>query len=439
MSVLAALWSLRERRPRFVALSIVALGVFFAYPLVDVWLRARGFPSPFGFFDWGAFTAGVRHWQAGQPIYIEQNDSYHGSYLYPPFVLAVFWPFVEHVSFRDGVVLWGAFSVGLLWIGLQAIVAALDTDVGLHPLERLGLLWAIVGFQPLLLSLKLGQLAGFQSGLLCLACATMLRGRRTAGGYADATRARVARLASGALTAFVGLAKLPYATAGAHLLADRERFAGAVLGGVVLLGASILVFGLAYHQAYVDVLRWGVNRGATTRPPAYWLPPYYRPIQWLELPATFWPVHWPDVPTVLRYAAVGAIAAGSVLAVDADLEVFALGAVAVPLLAPVTYAYYFVPALPGVVLLLATELRREDGLPWVPVLGVVLIGLHALGLWFITQHLHKYLPAITELQPLFWAQPGLWGNLLLVGIAGARVAGAVEIPTRTSLLSPVEE
>lgn len=412
MSVLAALWALRERRPGFVALSLATLAAFLAWPLVDYWLRANGFASPFGFYDWGAFSSGVSHWQAGEPIYVtDENGSYHGSYLYPPYVLLVFLPFVELFPFREAAMVWGAFSVLLLWVGLQAIVWALDADVGLHPLERLLLLWAVVGFQPVLLSLKLGQMAAFQGGILCLAGAAMLRGMPVASGPP-----RAARLASGVLTALVGTVKLPYATAGAHLLADRERFAGAVLGGLVILGGSVVLFGLEYHVAYLDVLRWGAERGATTRPPSYWLPPYYRPLQWL------------GVATLLRYLAVAAIALGAALAVDADGDTFALGAAGVPLLAPVTYAYYFVAALPAVVLLLTTELRRDEGLPWIPVLGAALVGFHSPGLWFITQHLHKYVPVVADLKPLFWAQPGLWGNLLLVGLAGVRVAQAVRLP-----------
>lgn len=422
MSVLAALWSLRKRRPGFVALSLVTLAAFVVYPVIDYWLRANGFPSPFGFYDWGAFSSGVSHWQAGEPIYVQDgNGSYHGSYLYPPFALLVFLPFVELFPFREGAMVWGAFSVGLLWLAVQAMVAALDTDVSLHPGERLLLLPALLGFQPLLLSLKLGQTAGFQGGLVCLAAAAMLRGLPVARG-----RARLARLASGAVTAFVGMAKLPYATAGAHLLADRERLAGAVGAGVAVLAVSVLVFGVGYHQEYVDVLRWGAERGASTRVPSLWLPPYYRPI------------HWLPHATTLRYLAVAAVALGAALAVDADLEVFALGAAGVPLLAPVTYAYYFVPALAAVVLLVATELRRPGGLPWVPVLGAGLVGFHSPGLWLLTQHLHKYVPYVIDLtpvvdfvihlRPLFWAQPGLWGNLLLVGLAGVRVAQAVEVP-----------
>lgn len=430
MSVLAALWSLRHRRPRFVALSLIALTGFLAYPFVDLWLRTHGLDSPFGFFDWGAFSTGVANWQAGQPIYLEDNGSFHGSYLYPPFVLLVFWPFVEHFSFAMGAMVWGAFSVGLLWLGLQAIVAALDTDVGLHPVERLLLLWAVVGFHPVLLSLKLGQTAAFQGGLLSFACAGMLWGRRPVEPAAAGIRRRVSRVASGAVTAFVGLAKLPYATAGAHLLADRDRFAGAVVGGVAILGGSLLVFGPEYHRQYLDVLWWGANKGAKTRPPSLWLPPYYRPIHWLEVPPGYWPSGWPQLPTFLRYAAVVAVALGSALAIDADLEVFALGAAAMPLLAPVTYAYYFVATLPAVILLVTTELRRVAGRPAVPVLGAVLVGFHGPLLGLIVVQLPKYVPALRAVKPLFWAQPGLWGNLLLVGIAGVRVTEAVDVPTR---------
>jgi hypothetical protein len=130
---------------------------------------------------------------------------------------------------------------------------------------------------------------------------------------------------------------------------------------------------------------------------------------------------------------------GAPLSVDADAETFALGAAGVPLLAPITYAYYLVAALPAVGLLLATEVRREDGLPSVPVVAVLLLGLHPHGLWFVTNVLPGWVPSTEALKPLFWAQPGLWGNLLLVLLAGWRVAEAVEVPAQVRRVEPADE
>ena len=95
--------------------------------------------------------------------------------------------------------------------------------------------------------------------------------------------------------------------------------------------------------------------------------------------------------------------------------------------------------LPAAVALLATELRRADGRPLVPVVGVWLAAVHAYGLLALVVLLNDHVvPALNGLLP--WAvapaaravaafgQPGLWAALLLVGLAMYRVAAAASRP-----------
>jgi len=121
----------------------------------------------------------------------------------------------------------------------------------------------------------------------------------------------------------------------------------------------------------------------------------------------------------IRVAASLAIVVGVLRADGAVREVTALGFAAVPLLAPLTYAYYFVAALPAVVLLVAAELDRPDGRPALPVVGLLLIQFHSYGLRWAGMTAPEGVPAVL-------LQPGLYGNLLLVGLAAARVAAAGE-------------
>ncbi len=416
MAALASLWALRKRRPVFVIVALGGLGFFLVYPFVDLWLQSRDIAATYQYFDFGVYGGAVERWKTGVSLYQQNADGgYHGSYLYPPFVVLVFWPFVELFAHPEGAIVWGAFSVALLWIGLQLIVGALGLK--LHLLERLVLLWVLLGFQPLLISLKLGQMAGFQGGLLSLALAAMLWNTPADERASATANPKSTRIASGALTAIVGLIKLPYATAGAHLLADRDRFAGAIVTGVVLLITTVVGFGVDSVLAYLEVLQWGAVSDPQTRPPSLWLPPYFRPLQ--GIPAK----------SLVRYGAVIAIATGALLAgADGERESFALGAVGIPLLAPVTYTYYLVAALPAVVLLLAIELEREDGHPVLPILGAVLVGGHAHGLWFVVTVLPEWVPSITALQPFYWAQPGVWGVLLLFALAARRLVGEISRP-----------
>jgi hypothetical protein len=391
MSLLGRLLALRDERPGFVAVSCLALVALATYPAVDWYLRAIDVAPRFGFWDFGAYSAAVDRWQAGESLYVQNDDGgYHGSYLYPPVALLAFAPFLLTFPFRPAVVLWTAATIGLLWVALQRLAAALGADF--HPLERLGALALVVGFHPVLLSVKLGQTAAALGALLTLAAAASLRDR----GYL-----------SGALTACCGVVKLPYAPAGAHLLGERRRFVGAVAGGLALVLLSLLLFGVDAHRTFLEVLAWGANEGTAARSPTIWLPPYYRPFY--------------DVPysLAIRVAASLAIVAGVLRADGAVREVTALGFAAVPLLAPLTYAYYFAAAVPAVVLLVAAELDRPDGRPALPLVGLLLIQFHSYGLRTAGMVAPAWVPGVL-------LQPGLYGNLLLVGLAGARVAAASE-------------
>ena len=402
MSLLRQLLALRDERPYFVAVSLIALVALGTYPAVDWYLRLLDIAPRFGFWDFGAYSAATERWTAGESLYVQNEDGgYHGSYLYPPVALLAFAPFLLTLPFRPAALLWTVVTVSLCWIAIQRLAAILGASF--HPAERLALLPVVVGFHPLLLSVKLGQTAAALGALLSLAASESLRGRS---------------YLSGALTACCGVIKLPYAPAGAHLLDNRYRFVGAVAGGLSLLCLSLLVFGVDAHRTFIEVLAWGISEGSTARSPTIWLPPYYRPLY--------------GVPysLAIRVAASLAIVVGVLRAEGAVREVTALGFAAVPLLAPLTYAYYFAAALPAVVLLVAAELDRPAGRPTIPVVGLLLLQFHSYGLRGLGAVVPEWIPAVL-------LQPGLYGNLLVVGLAGARVAAAGAPVTTRSLASVV--
>jgi hypothetical protein len=403
MSLLRRLWDRRERRPVFVWVTLLTAGVFLVYPFVDYWLRSAGVASEFLFRDYGAYDAAIERWLNGEAIYQRAEDGgFHGTYLYPPVVLFLFWPFATQLPFRTAAMCWMALSVAVLWVGLQALVAALDYDLRWH--ERAGLLWLMAGFHPLLLGVKLGQTVALQAGLLCLAAAAMLGGDDWRGS------------ASGALTGLVGVVKPAYAPVGAHLLRSPRRLKAAVATGLVALWVSIRAFGAETHRTYLDILWWGIEKGGSARPPGLWLPPYYKPLSWV--PAAL------AVRTVVCLAIIGlAVFSGP----RARRSVFALGVAAFPLLTPTTYAYYMAALIPAFVLLLVEELETGDGYPAVPVAALLLVGLHSYGLKFIVDVLPVVLPLFEVFRPLFPVlQPGLWGNAAFVGLAAVRVAQHVD-------------
>lgn len=93
---------------------------------------------------------------------------------------------------------------------------------------------------------------------------------------------------------------------------------------------------------------------------------------------------------------------------------FALGVAVIPLFAPRAYTHDRVVLLLPAIILVADEIRRENGRPWIPVLAVLLVHVHTYGT-----------RAAIHLLDRSWAvlvQPGVWGTFLLVGLATARLS-----------------
>lgn len=400
----------RGRGWPFTAASIVTIGAVLLWPIVDWQLRAAEIATEFRYYDFSAYSNAVDAWIANEGLYVADEDGgYHGSYLYPPISLVVFYPFTR-LSVETGAIAFGGFSVALLWIGLQAAASALDWSLG--PIERVGLLAVVLGFQPVLFNFKMGQVSTFLAALLCLAFYANERESDLGRTSTRSGSGSFSQLASGALTTLAATVKLFYATAGAHLLRNRGRFFGATTAAALVALVSLFVFGIEQHRAYLDVLTWGKGWGES-RQPQLWGPAYFRPLVGVQA----WSLH-------ARIAGVVAVIALTLATRNSpvDREVFALGVAAVPLFAPRAYTFDLVVLLLPALVLLTTELDRQRGYPTVPVVAVLLVHLHAYGLWTIV-NLPAWVPFSENLAThAAWLQPGLWGTTLLVALAAVRVA-----------------
>jgi hypothetical protein len=206
---------------------------------------------------------------------------------------------------------------------------------------------------------------------------------------------------------------------------DRRRFAAAVAAALGLVAVSLAVFGVEAHVQYYDVLTWGKGWGDSRPPfpPNLWLPPYYRPFYYLGS----------TVGMAIRIGLAAGITLLSLASVGegVDTETFALGVAAIPLVAPRAYTQDLAVFLPVAVALLATELRREDGSPLVPVVGVFLAAVHPYGFYGILRLLAATAPSSSYdvLQSASGLlQPGVWAAVLFVGLAVYRVGQAAALP-----------
>jgi hypothetical protein len=432
-SALARLWALREERPLTVWVTLLTLAVFLVYPFVDWYLRpAVAVPlcnPEFCFNDYGAYSGGVFRWLNGGEIYQRMNGSFHGTYLYPPVTLLYFAVF-QGVAFELSGWLMAALGVGLLWVGLVAAIELLG--LGLSWPERVLLVWPVLGFQPVLYTIKLGQVSILLAALQTFALVGLLSERRLRG-RDRSTRERAAGLLSGAFATLGSAFKVFYAPSGAHLLRSRRRLAGAVGTAGLLAAVSVAVFGVATNLRFLEVLAWGKGWGAAL-PPWYWHAGYYKPLVAVSELS-------PTVSIAVRAVVLVGIIGLSLAARDgdADLATYALGVVAIPFLAPTAYTHDFVVLLPAVVVLVAVEFRRARAgpaaaswswlarpRPWLPVLALLLLNLQAYGLKLAVDHLPAGAPWDTIAGLTIVLQPALWGNLALLGLAAHRVAASSE-------------
>jgi len=441
-SALARLWARRRERPLLVAAVGALLVATLAYPFLDWHLRGlyrAGVPgydwvSPFTFYfgDFGVFTSAVTRYYYGQSIYWTNDGSYFATYLYPPVYLLLFLPFWELTtmpgladlplvasSHEAGGVAFGLTGVLVLWVGLQAMARTLGCRLAWP--DRLVLGWALLGFQPLLYAFKLGQVSAFVAGTFCLAYVAKARGARPGA-------RRATRVASGALTTLAAGIKPYYATAGAHLLRDRDRLLGAFGALAALVALSVALFGVEAHWGYLDVLTWGKGWGEPPRALYLWHPGRFEPLYLVA-------VRWPDVAVGIQAAVVGAVVAATLAARNADAgrATFALGLATYPLVGPEVYTQDLVALLPAAALLVAVELER-DGVPWLPVVAVLLVHAHAHLLRVLLESAPETVALGVETAAVF--QPGLWGVAALFALAFGRVVGAAGDLSRAGSRSP---
>jgi len=391
----------------YVSIATVLSLVFF--PAIELVLQAVGVVPSVTFYDFiGAFQTAGQRVLGPEPLYARVENPY----VYPPIVSLAFVPFAPLPPMVAGAV-WVVLTFGFLY---WCIVQLLDSlSVSLSRGEHAVLVAALLGFFPTILWIKSGQVSGAIAGLFCIAAALAERHR---GG--DVTRRRLA----GATTAVTALVKPMYAPACAHLLRDRRRLSGGILGVVALYVGSFLVFGVETLRDYVGVLLLGKGWGQEADPGGVsgaltdWGPSIFRPF------AVFG-----DAAVLVHFAVAGVVALATLASVtrrDAQLDrhVLCLGFLTVPFASPIPDLYAVYATVPALVIVLVDEFRRERGYPLVPVLGVLSLHVHAYVLGFFAGFGTRFVPSVSALEPLLpLLQTGVWGLAAVFVLQGSRAVG----------------
>lgn len=399
---------------------IYGLASILAWPLIDAVLRMAGAAVAIGHFsDFGTYytvadrTAscftdgrGFLAWDCAA-MYNEAlsrglleelpTGSYPMPYVYPPLFAVAAVP-LHWLPYSLTAVAFGVVAIVTLWWALLYLLSVLEYD--LQPWHRLGLLAALVGFQPVLYAFKQGQITAFLAASFALAAASNELARSVDGD------GRGHRLCSGAFTALPALVKPIYAPAGAHLLRDRWKLTGAAITGALFYGLGLFFAGVRTHLDYLGTLSRGKGWGLEMLPLTRWHGGWFEPLGLAG-----------ELSIVLRIGlllGVIVVSRWRLGEVGVDRTIFALGLAVIPIAAPEAYTLEFIIVLPAIVLLAHEELARPRGRLLALGAAVVLFHYQAYSARFVgaaPEWIRGVYPAL---------QPGIWASCIVIGLAVVR-------------------
>lgn len=396
--------ALHQNDPRLFVVAVLTGGSLLTFPLVAALAQVGGGPFRFGGVDFKAYYLAGLRLHAGFPLYeygyfVDQVPKPRAkAYLYPP-VVALPFAALTLLPPLPARVVWVGGQLLFLWASVLTLCRGFGVEFSRA--ERLLVGVALVGFQPVFYLARIGNVSAVMAGLFCLSAAVTVAPDPVGGDRP---------FLSGALAALATLPKPFAAPGGAHLLADRRRLVGAAVTLGVALAGSLLLLGVDSHRAYFDVLLagkgWGT--GDPTRLPFH-ARPFYR---------------FPDVAMALRGGLLGVTVALALLAarVGEDARAFALGSVAIPLVAPTANTLTLVLAVPGLLVALLVE-WRERGTPALVLGSVFAIHWSVYLVRWVSVYGPNKQPGLPwgTVERVLLVQPATVGLLAVFGLCAVRV------------------
>lgn len=357
-------------------------------------------------YDFGAYYNAAVRVVHGVPLY-EPGGDIPGSvdrmskgmpWLYPPIFVLLFVPFVV-LPPSTAAVLWLLLVVGFECAAAVYLVRAHSSDLSRRAM--LLIIGLVVSFSPTVAWILAGQISGLLSAGFCVAAGVLFDEDRS-------------ESVSGALAAALALVKPFYAPGGLFTIRHRRRLGGAVLGGCIVLGTSLLLFGVDSHLAYLEVLNEGKGWGASLEPPGQWNTNTYHPLYLLG-----------PYRQIARFAILTAVFGVGLLGVRRgcdDEYLLAFGLAVVPIAGPTTNVFALNALVPVFLLVGLSEwmTRRQLSVPLLA--SLVLVNAQPLTVEFFGKFSTSHALPTAALSPLLpLLQPALLGNVLLLLLVGSRI------------------
>lgn len=374
----------------------IFLSPFILYIPINILLLSAGMVE-LRLNDFGAYYNAAVRWLHSAPLYqttqevpaLDAQISGDMPYLYPPIFVLIFVPFTFLPPIISGI-LWNLVTLMFLIWSVSMLVSTFEVDICWK--KRLLLYLVVASFAPTITWIKLGQVSGLLTALLCLSGAKL--------------RSNSHEL-SGMFTTLGSIVKPFYATSGAHLLRDRRRFFSAVITGVGIIVFGLVIFGVDTHIEYIGVLKEGKG-WETAIGPSNWHATHFNPFYILG------PLkHLPRAIIVLGTAGLALYSNKTEVPVE---YIFALGVSIVPLAGPTTNTLALNAVIPAILMVSFYELEMGEGIPKILAISTLLIHIHPYTIEFLSKfgpQIYPPLKSLTSIIPLL--QPALYGMALLVG------------------------
>jgi hypothetical protein len=310
-------------------------------------------------------------------------------YLYPPIFVIIFVPFTFLPPIISGIV-WNIITLMFLIWSVSKLVSTFEVNICRK--DKLLLYLIVASFAPTITWMKLGQVSGLLTGLLCLSGATLRSNHHNL---------------SGIFTTLGSVVKPFYATTGAHLLRHKKRLLSAVITGTVVVILGILVFGIDTNLKYISVLIEGKG-WESAAVPGDWNATHFNPFY------VFGPLkHIPRVIIVLGTAGLALYSNKTEVPIE---YIFALGLSVVPLAGPTTNTLALSIVIPVILMVSFYELETRRRFPKILAISALLIHIHPYTIEFLSKlgpQIYPPLKIIAPVVPIL--QPALYGMALLVG------------------------